>query len=214
MTRVLAATRSADKLREIRQILVPYPGLEVIDLHEAGIPESEDEEAVEAFDSFEENAFAKARYFAARSALPVLADDSGLCVDALGGAPGVRSKRFSGRTDLRGAELDAANNSLLLDRLRGVPDEDRTGRYVCAAALVLPGGAERVSIGTCEGVILDAPRGSGGFGYDPLFFVPEAAATFGELPPGDKDRLSHRGSAVRAAGEWLARALDDSTANR
>jgi len=213
VTRLLAATRSADKLREIRQILAPYTTLEVIDLGAAGIPESPDEDAVEAFDSFEENALAKAHYFAARSPLPILADDSGLCVDALGGAPGVRSKRFSGRTDLRGVELDRANNSLLLGRLRGVPDEDRTGRYVCAAALVLPGGAERVFIGTCEGVILAEPRGPGGFGYDPLFFVPEAGATFGELPAGDKDRLSHRGRAVRAAGEWLARALDDSAGN-
>jgi XTP/dITP diphosphohydrolase len=213
VTRVLAATRSADKLREIRQILAPYTGLEVIDLHEAGIPESPDEDAVEAFDSFEENALAKARYFAARSALPVLADDSGLCVDALGGAPGVRSKRFSGRSDLRGIELDRANNALLLKRLAGVPDADRTGRYVCAAALVLPGGRERVSIGTCEGVILVHSRGSGGFGYDPLFLVPEAGATFGELSPADKDRLSHRGRAVRAAGEWLARALDGSAAH-
>ncbi len=214
MTRLLAATRSADKLREIRQILAPYAALQVVDLHAAGIPESPDEDDVEAFDSFEENALAKARYFAARTPLPVLADDSGLCVDALGGAPGVRSKRFSGRTDLRGAELDRANNSLLLDRLRGVPDDDRTGRYVCAAALVLPGGAERVTIGTCEGVILTEPRGSGGFGYDPLFFLPEAGSTFGELSPGDKDRLSHRGGAVRAAGQWLARGLDDSAGNR
>ncbi len=214
MTRVLAATRSADKLREIRQILAPYAGLEVIDLGEAGIPESPDEHAVEAFDSFEENALAKARYFAARSPLPVLADDSGLCVDALGGAPGVRSKRFSGRTDLRGAELDRANNSLLLQRLAGTGDAERTGRYVCAAALVLPGGREHVSIGTCEGVVLTEPRGGGGFGYDPLFFVPAVAATFAELSPADKDRLSHRGMAVRAAGQWLARALDGSSADR
>lgn len=214
MTRLLAATRSADKLREIRRILAPYTGLEVIDLHEAGIPESPDEDAVEAFDSFEENALAKARYFAARSDLPVLADDSGLCVDALGGAPGVRSKRFSGRSDLRGVELDRANNALLLERLTGVPDPDRTGRYVCAAAVVLPAGTDRVSIGTCEGVILAGPRGSGGFGYDPLFLVPETGSTFGELSPGDKDRLSHRGMAVRAAGQWLALALDDSAADR
>lgn len=214
MIRVLVATRNAGKLREIRRVLAPFTGLEPIDLREAGIPESPDEDAVEAFDSFEENALAKARYFAVRSPLPVLADDSGLCVDALGGAPGVRSRRFSGREDLRGAELDRANNALLLDRLRGVARDERAGRYVCAAALVLPDGTERVSIGTCEGVILDAPRGSGGFGYDPLFLVPEADATFGELAPGDKDRLSHRGRAVRAAGEWLARALDVSAGTR
>lgn len=210
MTRLLAATRSDDKLREIRQILSPFPGIEVVDLRGEGILESPGEDAVEAFETFEENALAKARYFAARSALPVLADDSGLCVDALSGAPGVRSKRFSGRTDLRGARLDDANNALLLDRMAGVPDAERTARYVCVVALVLPDGTEHVSTGECEGVILLEPRGQGGFGYDPLFFLPGEGATFGQLPPERKDRLSHRGKAVRAAVEWLVRGLDDS----
>ena len=214
MTRIVVATRSAHKLREIRQILSPYAGLELIDLDDAGIPESPGEDAVEAFETFEENALAKARYFAARSPLPVLADDSGICVDVLGGAPGVRSKRFSGRTDLGGSELDGANNALLLERLSGVPESERTGRYVCAAAVVLPDGIEHVSVGTCEGVVLNQPRGAGGFGYDPLFLVPEAGATFGELSPADKDRLSHRGKAMRALGEWLAHALDGSPGNR
>ncbi|HEV2148356.1 MAG TPA: RdgB/HAM1 family non-canonical purine NTP pyrophosphatase [Longimicrobiaceae bacterium] len=208
MSRVLVATRSAHKLGEIRQILAGYAALEPIDLREAGIPEGPDEDSIEAFDSFEENAMAKARYFAARSELPVLADDSGLCVDALGGEPGVRSRRFSGRTDLAGAALDGANNALLLERLEGVPEAERTARYVCAVALVLPGGEERVFLGTCEGIILPEPRGEGGFGYDPLFWAPGENAAIGELPPERKNELSHRGKAVRAAGGWLASQLD------
>lgn len=208
--RLLVATRSADKLREIQQILAPYLALQPVDLRAAGIPESPDEDAIEAFDTFEENALAKARHFARLSGLPVLADDSGLCVDALGGEPGVRSKRFSGRADLRGPELDRANNGLLLERLAGVPRAERTARYVCAAAVALPGGGERVFVGSCEGSILPAPRGAGGFGYDPLFRVTGENAAFGELPPGRKNELSHRGKAVRAAGEWLGSQLDRS----
>ena len=209
MIRILAATRSTDKLREIRQILGAHRGVEVIDLRDAGIPESPEEDAIEAFDTFGENALAKARYFAAHSGIPTLADDSGLVVDALGGEPGVRSKRFSGRTELRGRELDRANNALLLERLAGVPRPQRTARYVCAAALVLPGGEEHLFTGTCEGEILEEPRGSGGFGYDPLFFLPGEGATIGELPPARKDALSHRGDAMRAAGEWLGRRVDE-----
>jgi XTP/dITP diphosphohydrolase len=196
---LLLATRSADKLREIRRLLADLLDVTVVALDEAGIPEHPEEDALEVFPTFEENALAKARHFAARSGLPTLADDSGLSVDALGGAPGVRSKRFSGRTDLRGRELDAANNALLLERLERVPAERRTARYVCAIALVAPGGAERLHRGGCEGRILEAPRGAEGFGYDPLFFLPEEGATFGELPPERKNRLSHRARAVTGA---------------
>ncbi|HEX2094720.1 MAG TPA: RdgB/HAM1 family non-canonical purine NTP pyrophosphatase [Longimicrobiaceae bacterium] len=213
MLHLLVATRSAHKLREIRQILALYPEIEPIDLTDAGIPESPDEDAIEAFETFEENAMAKARFFATRSGLPVLADDSGLCVDALGGAPGVRSKRFSGRTDLKGAELDRANNALLLERLAGVSEEQRTARYVCAAAVVFPHGVEEVFRGTCEGIILTEPRGAGGFGYDPLFYLPDEGATFGEVAPERKDRVSHRGRAVRAAGEWLVKGVDPAEGN-
>lgn len=201
---VVVATRSADKLREIRQVLSAYPGVRVVGLEEAGVPESPEEEGIEAFSTFEENALAKARWFAARTGLPTLADDSGLSVDALEGAPGVWSKRFSGRSELRGAELDRANNRALLERLEGVPEERRTARYVCVAAVVLPDGTERLFRGECEGVILPAARGEGGFGYDPLFLVPEAGRTFGELDAEEKNRRSHRGKAFRAAGEWLA----------
>jgi XTP/dITP diphosphohydrolase len=205
---VVVATRSGDKLREIRQLFAAHPGLRALGLDEAGVAESPEEEGIEAFSTFEENALAKAHYFAARTAHPVLADDSGLAVDALGGAPGVWSKRFSGRSDLRGPALDQANNAALLERLSGMPDAERTARYVCVVALVLPDGREQLFRGECEGVILPAPRGAGGFGYDPLFYLPEEGGTFGELPPERKNELSHRGRAVRAAASWLARGLD------
>jgi XTP/dITP diphosphohydrolase len=202
--RLLIATRSADKLREIRELFDAL-GLELepIDLIEAGVAPAPEEDDLEHFATFEENALAKARYFAERTGLPTLADDSGLWVDALGGAPGVHSKRFSGRADLSGAALDAANNQLLLERLHGVPAPERTARYRCAVALARPGGKELVFEGACEGLILEAPRGSGGFGYDPLFYLPSKGATFGELRPEEKNRLSHRARAVEAAAGRL-----------
>jgi XTP/dITP diphosphohydrolase len=205
---VVVATRSSDKLREIRQVLAGYPSVRVVGLEEAGVPGSPEEDGIEAFDTFEENALAKARYFAARIGRPVLADDSGLVVDVLDGAPGVWSKRFSGRSDLCGEALVQANNAALLKRLSGVPEAERTARYVCVVALVLPGSMERFFRGECEGVILPAPHGAGGFGYDPLFYLPGEGHTFGELPPERKNQLSHRGKAVRAAASWLARGLD------
>ena len=204
MTRLLVATRSEHKLAEIREILPPLRGIELLDLRQAGVPPSPEEEGVEAFDSFEENALAKARFFAARSGLPVLADDSGLCVDALAGAPGVRSKRFSGRSDLSGQALDQANNRLLLQKLEGVPPARRAAHYVCAAALVVPGGVEAVRLGRCHGTILEQPRGTGGFGYDPYFESAELGGrTFAEVPPAEKEAVSHRGRAFRALLEAL-----------
>jgi XTP/dITP diphosphohydrolase len=196
MTPLVVATRSAHKLREIREILGDLPGYELLDLTRAGVPETPEEEGIEAFETFAENALAKARYFAARTGTLVLADDSGLCVDALDGAPGVRSKRFSGQSHLRGEELDRANSQHLLDRLRNVPEPQRTGHYMCAAALVTPDGGEAVFLGRCEGCILSEPRGSGGFGYDPLFYIPTERATFGELPASRKHELSHRARAM------------------
>ncbi len=205
---LLIATRSAHKLREIRQMLADLHDREILGLDDVGLPEEPVENELERFDTFEANTLAKARYFAERTQSTVLADDSGLCVDALDGAPGVRSKRFSGRTDLRGAELDQANNSLLLQLLADRPMEERTARYVCVIAVVDPAGREEVFRGTCEGIILPASRGSGGFGYDPLFYLPEEQVTFGELPPERKNELSHRGRALRAAREALLRRVD------
>jgi XTP/dITP diphosphohydrolase len=198
VTRLVVATRNPGKVREIHEMLAGLGGYEVVGLAELGIPESPEEDAVEAFETFEENALAKARWFAARTGELALADDSGICVDALGGAPGVRSRRFAAVDAARGERQDQANNRHLLDLLREVPDAERTARYVCAAALAWPDGREAVRTGTCEGVILRAPQGTGGFGYDPLFYVESEDATFGELPPERKHALSHRGRAVRA----------------
>jgi XTP/dITP diphosphohydrolase len=196
--RLVVATRNPGKVRELGEILAAYPDLELIGLAETGLPESPAEDAVEAFDTFEANALAKARYYVERLRLPVIADDSGICVDALGGAPGVHSRRFAGHPE-RGQSQDDANNRLILSRLEGLPAEQRGARYVCAVAYGAPGGAELVVTGSCAGRILEAPRGSGGFGYDPLFYMDEEGCTFGELPAGRKHQVSHRGKAVRAA---------------
>ena len=192
---ILLGTRSAGKLREMRPLL-EAAGLEVVDLVTAGIRESHHEDALEVFDTFEANALAKARYFADRSAIPTIADDSGLEVFALGGRPGVRSKRYSGRSDLHGAALDEANNALLQRELAG--HADRRARFVCAAALVHPGGAELVRRGETAGRITLTPRGNGGFGYDPYFEAAELGRTFAEASIAEKERISHRGRALRA----------------
>lgn len=193
-TRLLLATRSAGKLRELRPMFAAA-GLAVESLEEFGVVEHPDEDGVEAFDTFEENALAKARYFHGRTGLPVVADDSGLAVDALGGAPGVRSKRWSGRIDLSGQALDDANNAKLLARLRDEPQ--RSARYVCAAAFT-DGERDIVVRGVTEGAILDEARGEGGFGYDPYFWSNELGVTFGEASREAKEVVSHRGRAFRA----------------
>jgi len=201
--RLLVATRNPGKVREIREILSAWPEIELVGLRDLGIEETPEEDDLEVFDTFEENALAKARYFAAKTGELTLADDSGLCVDALGGAPGVRSRRFAGVEEARGLAQDEANNAYLLRLLADVPPERRTARYVCAAALADGAGREEVFVGTCDGVVLDVPRGSGGFGYDPLIYMDSEGMTFGELPPERKNALSHRGRAVRAAAESL-----------
>jgi XTP/dITP diphosphohydrolase len=167
----------------------------VIDLRDAGIAELVDEDGLEAYATFEENALAKAKYFHERSGLPTVADDSGLAVRALGGRPGVHSKRWSGRADLFGQPLDDENNRLLLAALRGVVE--RSASYVCAAAYV---DASRAIVrrGEVEGQIGDWPIGMNGFGYDPYFFSHELGRTFGEASVEEKARVSHRGRAFRA----------------
>lgn len=194
--RFLVASRSAGKLRELRPIFADA-GIELDDPDAAGLVERPDEEdALEAFTTFEANALAKARYFFARSGgVPTVADDSGLEVAALGGAPGVRSKRWTGRTDLDGVALDAANNAALFAALVG--RSDRRARYVCVAALVWRGG-ELVRRGESAGVITDRPRGDDGFGYDPYFLSDELGATFAEVDRRSKESVSHRGRAFRA----------------
>ncbi len=205
---LLIATRSVDKMIEIRRILGAVPGLRLIDLDSAGITKDPAEEELEPYETFEENARSKAEYFHAKSGIPTVADDSGIAVDALGGAPGVRSKRFAPDRGLDGRELDQANNDHLMAQLGDLDLAARTGRYVCAAVLV---GAAEVPVvvrGEAEGLILGEPRGRGGFGYDPYFFDPKIGKTFAELDVVQKNERSHRGRAFRAlADELIARGI-------
>ncbi|MCH7532119.1 MAG: non-canonical purine NTP pyrophosphatase [Gemmatimonadetes bacterium] len=193
---------------EIRRILGAVPGLRLIDLDSAGITKDPAEEELEPYETFEENARSKAEYFHAKSGIPTVADDSGIAVDALGGAPGVRSKRFAPDRGLDGRELDQANNDHLMAQLGDLDLAARTGRYVCAAVLV---GAAEVPVvvrGEAEGLILGEPRGRGGFGYDPYFFDPKIGKTFAELDVVQKNERSHRGRAFRAlADELIARGI-------
>jgi XTP/dITP diphosphohydrolase len=199
--RLLLATRSAGKLRELGPMLRDA-GFEPLTLDDLGIPPDREEDSVEAFETFEENAMAKARYYFARmqslgaGAPPVvLADDSGLEVLALGGAPGVRSKRYAGST-LEGPALDDANNSKLMRTLLGV--SDRRAGYVCVAAIKTARG-EWHARGECGGAMLESPRGADGFGYDAYFFSEELKKSFGEATRVEKEAVSHRARAVRAA---------------
>jgi XTP/dITP diphosphohydrolase len=198
--KVLVATRNPGKLAEARQLLAPA-GVAVLSPDEAGVGWSAAEELLETAETFEGNARAKAEYFARRAGLPTVADDSGLEVISLGGAPGVRSRRWAGATGSAG-EVDAANNRELLRRLLGAPDVRRRARYRCVLALVEPGQVvPRIFEGACAGTILTEPRGSGGFGYDPLFLSDDLGKTFGEASPEEKNAVSHRG---RAFAELLA----------
>jgi XTP/dITP diphosphohydrolase len=189
---LLLATRSLGKLYELRPLFADAR-LDVLDLADAGIEESTEEDELEQHSTFEENALAKARYFHRRSGgMPTVADDSGLEVVALGGRPGVHTKRWSERPDLSGRALDAANNEKLLQTLG--EETDRRARYVCVAACV-DARDERTFRGESEGRILYAPRGTGGFGYDPLFESVELGLTFAEVDRATKERVSHRGRA-------------------
>jgi len=188
------ATRNAGKLVELRQLL---PGVAVLGVDEAAARLGREiAEVEEDADTFAGNAIKKAREVSAATGLPALADDSGLEVDALGGAPGVYSARYAGGGG------DAANNAKLLDALRGVAPAQRTARFRAVLALADVtgplGDAVITAAGVCEGVILDAPRGTGGFGYDPLFLFPELGQTFAELGVGTKGEMSHRARAMQA----------------
>jgi XTP/dITP diphosphohydrolase len=194
--RLLVATRSAHKLRELRELLDVHA--ELVDLDDVGIAD----EAVEDGETFESNASKKARFYCALSGLPTLADDSGIEVDALGGAPGVRTRRYAGEQ-----ATDPENNAKLLGALAGLAPDRRSARYRCALALALPeskgprGGLPlRFARGTCEGRIAVAPKGDGGFGYDPIFepaVEPPGGRTLGEWSAEAKNRISHRGKAAR-----------------
>ncbi|MCU1603660.1 MAG: Nucleoside-triphosphatase [Modestobacter sp.] len=198
-TRLLLATRNAGKLAELQRLLATaVPGVEVVGLRD--VPEYP--EAPETGATFEENALLKAREAVRYTGLPAVADDSGLTVDALNGMPGVLSARWSGRHG-----DDAANTALLLGQLADVPDERRGGAFVCAAALVTPDGTEHVLERQWRGTVVREPRGSNGFGYDPVFVPAGLDLTSAELEPAEKDARSHRGQAFAALVPVLAEVL-------
>lgn len=206
---VLVATRSPHKLDEIRELLGDLP-VTFLSLEEAGVPETEAEadERIEVHDSFEANALAKARHFHRRTGLPTVADDSGLCVDALEGGPGVRTKRFAPDEAARRLGRDEANNRHLVETLEEVREADRGAHYHCSAAVVTDRESFTVA-GKVHGRIGSSPRGEGGFGYDPLF-VPEGRdRTFAELPSGVKQKISHRAEAFGKLRPWLERLAGD-----
>lgn len=198
--RVVLATRNPGKIAELRRILAEGTGLAVELVGLEAFPRVG--EVPETAATFAENALGKARAVAAATGLPAVADDSGLCVDALNGMPGVLSARWAGRHG-----DDAANLALVLDQLADVPPPRRGARFVCAAAAVLPGGAERVVEGELLGSLTDAPRGSNGFGYDPIFVPTGEERTTAQLAPADKDAISHRGRAFRRLVPLLAELL-------
>jgi XTP/dITP diphosphohydrolase len=196
--KLLIATRSAGKIREIRAMFegLPFDLVFPADLLLEQLPE---ETTLERGATYVENAVAKARYFAERAGIGTIADDSGIEVDALGGAPGPLSARFSGGGD-------AANNRLLLERLAGIPEARRTARYRCVVAYIeRANSSPEIVEAACEGRITTEPRGTAGFGYDPLFFSTDLQMTFGEASPAAKHRVSHRGRAFRALIEVLLR---------
>jgi XTP/dITP diphosphohydrolase len=201
---LVVATRNHGKSKEIREFLHNFP-VEIKDLNDFGpIPE-----AVEDGGTFDENAYKKASLTAKVLGFPALADDSGLEVEVLGGEPGIRSARYAGPK-----ASDEENNSKLLEALSGVTN--RKARFCCVLSLAVPSGAALTYEATCDGVIVDAPRGLNGFGYDPLFYYPPLDKTFGEMVLEEKSRVSHRGKALmQFKGEfdkvlqWLDRRLDE-----
>ena len=193
MEKIIFATGNQGKLKEIRMILKDLP-VEIVSMKEAGIDINIDENG----STFEENAVIKAKAIMEKTGCLVLADDSGLEVDYMDKAPGIYSARFLGED----TSYDVKNN-YILDRLKGVPDELRTARFVCAVAAVFPDGRTVTRRGTIEGIIGHQTAGSNGFGYDPIFYVPEFNCTTAQLDPEQKNAVSHRGKALRAIKELL-----------
>lgn len=209
--KVFLASANVKKIREMQRILAEH----VPDIQVLGIGDVDGYvEPVEDEPTFAGNALLKARAGVAATGLPSIADDSGLCVDALNGMPGVLSARWSGSSKAVEGGRDARNNDLLLDQLHDVPDERRGAHFTCAVAWVQPDGRERVVEGRMDGRIIRELRGSGGFGYDVLFVAQEHEAeglTSAELEPEEKDRISHRGRALRELAPYVAADLAGST---
>ncbi|MGM9944762.1 MAG: XTP/dITP diphosphatase [Lysinibacillus sp.] len=192
MKRVVIATKNKGKAKDFEALFNPL-GFEVVTMFDV----APDMEIEETGTTFEENAVLKAETLAKELNMIVIADDSGLVVDALDGAPGVHSARYAGDHD------DEANIVKVLENLAGVPEEKRTARFMCALAIAGPEMDTTTVFGTCEGVILEEKRGTNGFGYDPIFFVPELDRAMAELTPEEKGAISHRGNAIRKLAEAL-----------
>lgn len=189
--KIVLATGNKGKLREFRGLLEGVFG-NIVSLNDLESPP----EVTEDGETFGENALKKARAISAYSGIPALADDSGLEVEALGGRPGVHSARYAGES-----ATDRENIEKLLSQLQGI--ENRKARFVCSLALVMPDGKETVVSGRCEGFIIDEPRGKGGFGYDPVFFLPEYNKTMAEIPAELKNKISHRARACESLAKLL-----------
>lgn len=188
MDKIVFATTNEGKVKEIKEILGDFP-IEVVSMKEMGITADIEENGT----TFEENSLIKARALAKLTGLPALADDSGLEVDYLNGEPGIYSARYLGRD----TDYDYKNN-YIIDKLSGAKGEDRSARFVCVISLVLPDGREFVERGVVEGLIGYEQKGENGFGYDPIFYLPEYGKTSAEIPPEEKNRISHRGKALTA----------------
>lgn len=195
--RIIFATGNAGKMKEIRMILANL-GIPVVSMKEAGITADIEENGT----SFEENAIIKAKTIMEMTGEIVMADDSGLEIDYLDGAPGIYSARFMGED----TSYDIKNRALIA-KLDGVPDEKRTARFVCSIACALPDGRVLTSYGTMEGIIGYEIKGANGFGYDPIFYLPEYGCTSAEITPEQKNELSHRGKALRSMKELLKEVL-------
>ena len=193
MPRLLLATTNKGKATEYRDLLEGLD-FELVTLDQAGISQ----EADESYNTFEENARHKAAFYAELGGLLTLADDSGLEVDALNGEPGVRSSRYAGDN-----VTDADRVTFLLNKLKDIPQQKRMARFRCVIAVARPGGPVETVDGVCDGYISTEPRGDNGFGYDPVFFLPEYGRTIAELPPEVKNRISHRGRAAARARRLL-----------
>jgi len=193
--KIIFATGNENKLREIRQITADMD-IEIVSMKDAGCYVDVEETGT----TFEENAYLKASAIAKKCGLPTLADDSGLEIDYLGKEPGIYSSRYMGEDTPY-----SVKNAELLRRMEGVPDEERTARFVCAICLVRPDGSSETVCATMEGIVAHESAGSNGFGYDPIFFLPDRGCTSAQLPPEEKNLISHRGKALRLMRDILAK---------
>ena len=199
--KIIAATKNAHKVKELSEML-NIPSVELVSLKDMGF----DGEIEENGSTFEENSAIKAKYVCQKYGLPAIADDSGLCVDYLSGAPGIYSARYAS-ADGHNSD-DRANVDKLLGELKGVSGADRSARFVCAITIAMPDGYEKTVTGTCEGLITNDIRGSAGFGYDPVFYYVPYAKTFGETTDEEKNAVSHRSAAVSLIKEELLKLLN------